>query len=317
MASKIQIRRGTAAQWTSANPVLIVGELGFETDTNLLKAGDGTTAWTSLAYYRGQPVQTVNVQTFDSSGTWTKPAGAVTTTIVLCGGGAGGNFGNSTSQGIGGAAGDVGLYQTSSSLLSATESVTIGAGGTGGTAAGVNGTYGSATSFAQYFCLGGGAGLSPQASGLSSANRSSIPLAGSAYDGGGGAGAIGSGRVGGNGAGGGGAGGVLGVDGWAGGAANTFTIVALGGSALTADRGGGAAGGLQPTGNGGNGVTSFYGFGSGGGGGAGNISGVGGNGGNGIKGSGGGAGGRCGTATISAGGNGGNGFATITTVCYS
>jgi hypothetical protein len=55
MASKIQIRRGTAAQWTAANPILIVGELGFETDTNLIKAGDGTTAWASLSYYTGIP----------------------------------------------------------------------------------------------------------------------------------------------------------------------------------------------------------------------------------------------------------------------
>jgi len=36
MASKIQVRRGTAAQWTAANPILIIGELGFETDTNTL-----------------------------------------------------------------------------------------------------------------------------------------------------------------------------------------------------------------------------------------------------------------------------------------
>ena len=55
MASKIQIRRGTAAQWTAANPILIIGELGFETDTNLIKAGNGTTAWTGLAYYTGIP----------------------------------------------------------------------------------------------------------------------------------------------------------------------------------------------------------------------------------------------------------------------
>ena len=55
MASKIQIRRGTAAQWTAANPILIIGELGFETDTNLIKAGDGTTAWTGLGYFTGTP----------------------------------------------------------------------------------------------------------------------------------------------------------------------------------------------------------------------------------------------------------------------
>ena len=51
MASIIQIRRDTASAWTSANPTLAQGELGLETDTSKLKAGDGTTAWTSLAYY--------------------------------------------------------------------------------------------------------------------------------------------------------------------------------------------------------------------------------------------------------------------------
>jgi len=51
MAVKIQLRRGTAAQWTSANPTLSAGEFGFETDTRQYKIGDGTTAWTSLAYY--------------------------------------------------------------------------------------------------------------------------------------------------------------------------------------------------------------------------------------------------------------------------
>ena len=51
MAIQIQVRRGTAAAWTSANPVLAEGELGYETDTKKAKLGDGTTAWTSLAYF--------------------------------------------------------------------------------------------------------------------------------------------------------------------------------------------------------------------------------------------------------------------------
>jgi hypothetical protein len=46
----IELRRGTASQWTTANPVLHAGEPGFEIDTGKLKIGDGTTAWTSLAY---------------------------------------------------------------------------------------------------------------------------------------------------------------------------------------------------------------------------------------------------------------------------
>lgn len=43
-------RRGTAAAWTAANPVLASGEFGYETDTKKLKMGDGSTAWNSLAY---------------------------------------------------------------------------------------------------------------------------------------------------------------------------------------------------------------------------------------------------------------------------
>lgn len=50
MADRIQIRRDTAAGWTSANPILAQGELGAETDTLKIKIGDGTTAWTSLSY---------------------------------------------------------------------------------------------------------------------------------------------------------------------------------------------------------------------------------------------------------------------------
>jgi hypothetical protein len=50
MATQIQLRRDTAANWTSANPTLAAGELGLETDTTYYKIGTGSTAWTSLAY---------------------------------------------------------------------------------------------------------------------------------------------------------------------------------------------------------------------------------------------------------------------------
>jgi len=46
----IQLRRGTAAQWTTANPTLAAGEVGFETDTGKFKIGTGSTAWTALVY---------------------------------------------------------------------------------------------------------------------------------------------------------------------------------------------------------------------------------------------------------------------------
>jgi len=50
VVTQIQIRRGTAAQWTSTNPTLASGELGSETDTNKIKCGNGSTAWNSLPY---------------------------------------------------------------------------------------------------------------------------------------------------------------------------------------------------------------------------------------------------------------------------
>ena len=50
MAVQIQLRRDTAANWTSANPTLALGEFGMETDTMLYKIGDGTTAWNSQSY---------------------------------------------------------------------------------------------------------------------------------------------------------------------------------------------------------------------------------------------------------------------------
>lgn len=50
---KILFRRDTSANWTSANPVLSGGEIGLETNTNKIKLGDGTTAWTSLPYFYG------------------------------------------------------------------------------------------------------------------------------------------------------------------------------------------------------------------------------------------------------------------------
>ena len=53
MAVKLQVRRGTAVEWTAANPILMVGELGVEQDGGQWKLGDGLLAWNSLAYAYG------------------------------------------------------------------------------------------------------------------------------------------------------------------------------------------------------------------------------------------------------------------------
>jgi len=55
MATRLQQRRGTAAQWISTNagagPVLNAGEIGWESDTNKFKIGDGVNNWANLDYF--------------------------------------------------------------------------------------------------------------------------------------------------------------------------------------------------------------------------------------------------------------------------
>jgi len=49
----IKLRRDTAANWTSVDPVLAAGEAGFESDNNRIKIGDGTSTWSQLSYASG------------------------------------------------------------------------------------------------------------------------------------------------------------------------------------------------------------------------------------------------------------------------
>lgn len=56
--TQIQLRRGTAASWTSTNPTLAAGEIGLETDTGKFKIGNGSTAWVALAYAAGSTAVT-------------------------------------------------------------------------------------------------------------------------------------------------------------------------------------------------------------------------------------------------------------------
>ena len=89
VVTQIQVRRGTAAQWTSANPTLASGEWGFETDTGKVKIGDGSTAWNSEPYIGGGDVTLTGVQTLTNK-TLTAPiitiatnAQAASYTLVL------------------------------------------------------------------------------------------------------------------------------------------------------------------------------------------------------------------------------------------
>ena len=71
VVTQIQTRRGTAAQWTSANPTLAAGEWGYETDTGKVKIGNGSTAWSSLAYNGSGTVTSIVAGTGLSGGTIT------------------------------------------------------------------------------------------------------------------------------------------------------------------------------------------------------------------------------------------------------
>lgn len=53
MQQRIRYRRGTAAEWTAANPLLLAGEPGYETDSGSFKVGNGVTRWNSLPYLLG------------------------------------------------------------------------------------------------------------------------------------------------------------------------------------------------------------------------------------------------------------------------
>ena len=63
VSGPIQLKRGKAEAWQRNNPILLAGELGFETDTYRFKIGDGETSWNDLKYQDSNSV--LNAQTKD------------------------------------------------------------------------------------------------------------------------------------------------------------------------------------------------------------------------------------------------------------
>ena len=197
MTVQIQWRRDTAANWTSANPVLLSGEVGYETDTGQFKVGNGTTAWTSLSYTvkpmpTGSIVGTTDTQTLTNKSivaatvisglgagfqnleayttgtgaTWTVPSalrvsGARFKITIIGGGGQGGGTAATAGQ-VGGGGGSGGVVVVYLTYVSGQNSVTytVGAAGSGAgvTTAGNAGGNSSATYNSVTYTAGGGSG---------------------------------------------------------------------------------------------------------------------------------------------------------------
>jgi hypothetical protein len=174
-----------------------------------LSGGGDLTADRTLSVDTGVTGKSADVQTFTADDTWTKPSGAKWVEVRLTSGGGGGGSGRRGAAGstrAGGAGGSAGASAISSfpaSLLGATESVTVGVGGTGGAAQTANdspgsaGADGTASWFGTWLTAkegsGGAAGNTTTSSGGGASNGTVWGIAVASGSGGnGGAGAVGS-----------------------------------------------------------------------------------------------------------------------------
>jgi hypothetical protein len=79
MATKIQVRRDSSADWTTINPVLSEGEIGFETDSGKFKIGNGSSAWSALDYFIDSSDLSAYLTASSASTTYLTQASASTT----------------------------------------------------------------------------------------------------------------------------------------------------------------------------------------------------------------------------------------------
>jgi hypothetical protein len=117
-----------------------------------------------------------SVQTFDASGTWTKPTVGTMARIQVWGAGGGGSRQATTSTVVGGGGGGYSEITVPLSSLASTESVTVGAGGVGRTATAGSGTDGGTSTFGSLIGASGGIATGTSNGGLTLASDLSIPI---------------------------------------------------------------------------------------------------------------------------------------------
>jgi len=150
---------GTGLATLTANNVVLGNGTGTPnfvapgTNGNVLTS-NGTT-WTSAT----PATSVINVQTFTSSGTWTKPSGYAAGSRVMIEAWGGGGSG-AKSQGLGGGGGGYNYRWLNLSQMGATETITIGAGGAAKTTNGAGNTGGTTTAGSLVSAYGGGGGAS-------------------------------------------------------------------------------------------------------------------------------------------------------------
>jgi hypothetical protein len=170
---------------------LTVGGVPVATTTQVPAAGSVPASWGLLALLADLTSPSASMQVYTSIGahTWSKPSGLVAALVVCTGGGGGGggvnSNGSSTNFAVGGGGGAgatvIGLVQAAN--LGATETVTVGNGGNGGTTLGNNGFAGTESSFTTTAGTlvaaggGGGGGI------LSSSNGLGAPGGGGTWSG--------------------------------------------------------------------------------------------------------------------------------------
>lgn len=138
-----------------SSPAGIEGKIIYNTTHKTAQFCDGTDWWSmksgGAASGGGGPT---GVQVFNTSGTWTKPAGVTKIIIKVQGGGGGGGGSTNSEAGSGGGGGGY-CEEFIDVTAIASETVTVGGGGPGGSSSGSHGTNGGLSSFGAH-CTGNG-----------------------------------------------------------------------------------------------------------------------------------------------------------------